>query len=165
MIRDSTYYFPNIFHSDAETRFPHRLGGKASFDLVLAKGGDAPLPDLPVLASEWEVQPKRSFGAFGLDTSHASKRPPAMTSGNSLTCGTRSPGCGRGYSGRCRLSNLGLMHSVSARDGGCVGEGLRPTCPVWRQIYRGQPDLALPRLSRRDDAVLGTDLCREWRKM
>jgi hypothetical protein len=26
MIRESTYYFPNIFHPGAEARFPHRLG-------------------------------------------------------------------------------------------------------------------------------------------
>jgi hypothetical protein len=28
MIRQSTYYFPNIFHSGAETGFPHRLDPK-----------------------------------------------------------------------------------------------------------------------------------------
>ena len=31
MIRESTYYFPNIFHSSAETRFSHRLDPQRTF--------------------------------------------------------------------------------------------------------------------------------------
>ena len=46
MIRESTYYFPNIFHSGAETRFPHRLGRRRPILCRPGIGGSGWLPAL-----------------------------------------------------------------------------------------------------------------------
>jgi len=38
MIREAAYYFPNFFHSGAETRFSHSLGRTLPLDLGSANG-------------------------------------------------------------------------------------------------------------------------------
>jgi hypothetical protein len=64
MIRESTYYFPNIFHSGAETRFPHRLGRDRTPTLPAVF-------NIPTPRVAWKVRPDSLLEEDGFELPYA----------------------------------------------------------------------------------------------
>src|ERR1700745_290133 len=77
MIRKSAHYFPNIFHSGAETRFPHRLGQS-----------ETNVTTEPWSAVEWIADADLTRASFYWDSVPHCRNPPSacQVRGRAIPC-------------------------------------------------------------------------------